>query len=65
MIDVYSKYDSMHKNRMFYALRCINNHITECANYHAFRGTNMGTQRGQQGLSKLVVGAHRGTSKDA
>ena len=27
MIDMYSKYDNMHKNGMFYALICINNHI--------------------------------------
>ena len=27
MIDIHSKYDNMHKNRMFYALIYINNHI--------------------------------------
>ena len=30
MIDIYSKYDNMHKNGMFYALICINNHIIAC-----------------------------------
>ena len=32
MIDMHSKYDNMHKNRMFYALICINNRIIAC--YH-------------------------------
>ena len=27
MIDMNSKYDNMHKNVMFYALICINNHV--------------------------------------
>ena len=27
MIDMHSKYDNMHKNGMFYALICIDNHI--------------------------------------
>ena len=27
MIDIHSKHDNMHKNRMFYALIYINNHI--------------------------------------
>ena len=27
MIDMNSKHDNMHKNEMFYALICINNHI--------------------------------------
>ena len=30
MIDIHSKYDNMHKNGMFYALICINNHIFSC-----------------------------------
>ena len=30
MIDMYSKYDNMHKNRMFYALIFINNHVIAC-----------------------------------
>ena len=32
MIDMYSKYDNMHTNGMFYALICINNHIIEFIN---------------------------------
>ena len=32
MIDMHSKYDNMHKNEMFYALICINNHVIAC--YH-------------------------------
>ena len=27
MKDMHSKYDNMHKNRIFYALICINNHV--------------------------------------
>ena len=27
MIDMHSKYDSMHKNELFYALISINNHV--------------------------------------
>ena len=27
MTDIYSKYDNMHKNGMFYALDYINNHV--------------------------------------
>ena len=27
MIDMHSKYDNMHKNEMFYAFICINNHV--------------------------------------
>ena len=30
MIDIYSKYDNMHKNEMFYALICINNNKIIC-----------------------------------
>ena len=30
MIDMHSKYDNMHKNEIFYALICINNHIIAC-----------------------------------
>ena len=30
MIEMHSKYDKMHTNRMFYALICINNHIFVC-----------------------------------
>ena len=33
MIDMHSKYDNMHKNGMFYALICINNHIIACVNF--------------------------------
>ena len=32
MIDMHSKYDNMHKNRMLYALICINNRIIACLN---------------------------------
>ena len=32
MIEMHSKYDNMHKNGMFYALICINNHIIVCIN---------------------------------
>ena len=30
MIDMHSKYDIMQKNRIFYALICINNHVIAC-----------------------------------
>ena len=30
MIDMYLKYDNMHKNRMFYALIYNNNHVIAC-----------------------------------
>ena len=33
MIVMYSKYDSMHKNEMFYALIYISNYIIICINY--------------------------------
>ena len=32
MIDLQSNYDNMHKDEMFYALVCINNHIVTCIN---------------------------------
>ena len=32
MIDMHSNYDNMHKNRMFYALIYINNHIITSIN---------------------------------
>ena len=32
MIDMHSKYDNMHKNGMFCANICINNHIIICIN---------------------------------
>ena len=32
MIDIYSKYDNMHKNEMFYVLIMINNHIITSIN---------------------------------
>ena len=32
MIDMHSKYDNMHKNGLFDALICINNHIIACVN---------------------------------
>ena len=32
MIDMYSNYDNMHTNVIFYALICINNHIIVCVN---------------------------------
>ena len=32
MINIYSKYDNMHKNEIFYALICINNHVNSCIN---------------------------------
>ena len=32
-IDMYSKYDNIHKNEMFYALIFINNHIIICIKY--------------------------------
>ena len=35
MIDMHSKYDNMHKNGMFYALICINNHVIACYQYHS------------------------------
>ena len=33
MIDMNLKYDNMHKNVIFYAEICINNHIIMCINY--------------------------------
>ena len=30
---MYSNYDNMHKNEIFYALICINNQIISCLNY--------------------------------
>ena len=30
MINMHSKYDNMHKNRIFYALICVNNLIITC-----------------------------------
>ena len=33
MVDMHSKYDNMHKNGIFYAKICINNHIIICINY--------------------------------
>ena len=33
MIDLHLKYDNMHKNGMFYALICINNHVITSINY--------------------------------
>ena len=33
MIDMYLNYDNMHKNEMFYALICINNHVIEGISY--------------------------------
>ena len=33
MIDMYSKYDNMHKNIIFYVLICINNYLTTGINY--------------------------------
>ena len=32
MIDIRSKHDNMHKNEIFYASICINNHIISCVN---------------------------------
>ena len=32
MIDMYSKYDNMHTNRIFNALNCVSNHINLCIN---------------------------------
>ena len=32
MIDMYSKYDDMNENVIFYALICIDNHIITCIN---------------------------------
>ena len=32
-IDITSKYDNMHKNKMFNALIFINNHIISCIDY--------------------------------
>ena len=33
MIDMHSKYDNKHKNKMFYAVICVNNHIIACVKY--------------------------------
>ena len=32
MIDIHSNYDNMHKNGIFYALICINNHVNSFIN---------------------------------
>ena len=31
-IEMHSKYDNMHTNRIFNALNCINNHVNSCKN---------------------------------
>ena len=33
MINIHSKYGNLHKNGVFYALICINNHIITCIDY--------------------------------
>ena len=33
MIDMHLKFDNMHKNRIFYALIFINNHIISCIDF--------------------------------
>ena len=40
MIDMLSKYDNMHKNKIFYALICINNGIIARQNYMLSVATN-------------------------
>ena len=40
MIEMYSKYDNMHTNRIFNALNCINNHVTSCINCMLSMGFN-------------------------
>ena len=32
MIEMHLKYDNVHKNRIFNALNCINNHVNSCIN---------------------------------
>ena len=32
MIEMHSKYDNMHTNRIFNVLNCINNHVNSCIN---------------------------------
>ena len=32
MIEIHSKYDSMHTNRKFNVLNCTNNHVNSCIN---------------------------------
>ena len=32
MIEMHSKYDNMHTNRIFNTLNCINNHVNLCMN---------------------------------
>ena len=32
-MDMHLKYDNMHENGMFYALICINNHVSICINF--------------------------------
>ena len=32
MIEMHSKFDNMHTNRIFNALICINNHVNSCTN---------------------------------
>ena len=33
MIDMHSKYDNMHTNRIFNILICINDHVNSCINF--------------------------------
>ena len=33
MMNMHSKYNNMHKNKMFYALNCINNHVITSISY--------------------------------
>ena len=32
MIEMHSKYDNLHTNRIFHALICIKNHVDSCTN---------------------------------
>ena len=45
MIEMYSKYDNMHTNRIFNALNCINNHVNLCINCMLSLGYNEIGQR--------------------
>ena len=53
MTDIHSKHDNMHKNRIFYALICINNHIISCIDCMLFACTILGSKVDKH--SKILI----------
>ena len=58
MIDIFSKHDKMHKNGIFYALFCNNNHIISCINCMLSRGRKR--EGGHKRACRLVGGTQAG-----